>query len=439
MAMTDSIIEVSGLSKRYRLGQIGINTLQETLLHWWYRATGRDPVEKMGIVDTAGPREDRPRELWALRDVSFRVRQGEVLGVIGRNGAGKSTLLKILTRITAPTAGRAVLGGRVSSLLEVGTGFHPDLTGRENIYVNGAILGMKKAEIDRKLDDIVDFSEIGRFIDTPVKRYSSGMYVRLAFAVASQLEPDIMLVDEVLAVGDIGFQRKCLGRMQSVARDGRTVLFVSHNMAAIQSLCSRAILMEGGRLAFDGSAGDAVAAYLKSAQGLIETRSIGERTDREGGKKFRFLGVEFLDGTTRAPLNVGISGQPLLLRVGYVNRLDTAMRGVVLSVAFSTSDARFLFACRSDAVGSEFEVPPGPGEACLRIPRLPLNQGRYFFTVIAYQGGEIIDWVKEAGFLDVTAGDYYGTGKLPAAAIQGVFIDFGWSGELGRDPAAGGR
>jgi len=262
-----------------------------------------------------GRQGDPPQEIWALRDVSFNVKHGEVLGVIGRNGAGKSTLLKILTRITAPTAGRAVLGGRVSSLLEVGTGFHPDLTGRENIYINGAILGMKKREIDRKMDEIVAFSEIGNFVDTPVKRYSSGMYVRLAFAVASQLEPDIMLVDEVLAVGDIGFQRKCLGRMQSVAREGRTVLFVSHNMAAIQSLCSRAILLDGGRLVFDGSADGAVAAYIKSVQGLIDTQSLAEREDREGGRKFRFLSLEFLDAATNTPVNVAVSGQSLLVRV----------------------------------------------------------------------------------------------------------------------------
>ncbi len=443
--MSDSFITVDGLSKRYRLGEIGMNSVQERLQHWWHKVRGRNPADFMGTIDVgtrfeaaggaigdaagapaAGRKATVPKEIWALRDVAFSVKHGEVLGGSGRNGAGKSALLKILTRITAPTSGRAVLGGRVSSLLEVGTGFHPDLTGRENIYINGAILGMKKQEIDRKLDEIVAFSEIGNFIDTPVKRYSSGMYVRLAFAVASQLEPDIMLVDEVLAVGDIGFQRKCLGRMQSVAREGRTVLFVSHNMAAIQSLCSRAILLDGGRLVFDGSADDAVAAYIKSAQGRIDTQSIAERVDREGGRTFRFQNVDFLDAATSTPINVAVSGQSLLVRVGYLNCQQASMRGVVLAISFMTSDTRFLCACRSDAVGTEFDVEPGRGVAFCRIPRLPLNQGRYYYNVIAYQGGEVIDWVKEAGFLDVTTGDYYGTGKVPAAAIQSVFIDYSW-------------
>ncbi len=243
--MSDTVIQVERLSKRYRLGTIGTGTLSHDLNRWWARVRGRpDPAAKIG----QGRKADDEDFVWALRDVSFEVNRGEVLGIIGRNGAGKSTLLKILSRVTAPTAGEVRIRGRIASLLEVGTGFHPELTGRENIFLNGAILGMNKAEILRKFDEIVAFSEVEKFIDTPVKRYSSGMYVRLAFAVAAHLEPEILIVDEVLAVGDAEFQKKCLGKMGEAAGRGRTVLFVSHNMHAISELCTRVILMEGGRI-----------------------------------------------------------------------------------------------------------------------------------------------------------------------------------------------
>ncbi len=255
--MTEPIITVRNLSKRYRLGQIGAASLREAaerLMRSWRGAPAPEAADA------------ELRELWALRDVSFDLARGEVLGIIGRNGAGKSTLLKILSRITEPTTGKALLRGRVASLLEVGTGFHPELSGRDNIFLNGALLGMRKAEIARKFDEIVAFSEVERFIDTPVKRYSSGMYVRLAFAVAAHLEPEILIVDEVLAVGDASFQRKCLGKMGDVAGAGRTVLFVSHNMVAVQSLCRRAIWLEGGRLKSDGAPARVVGEYLSCAQ-----------------------------------------------------------------------------------------------------------------------------------------------------------------------------
>jgi lipopolysaccharide transport system ATP-binding protein len=249
--MSRPIIEVRGLSKSYQLGRIGFTSLREEVERTWARLTGRTP--RTAASDT----------FWALRDVSFDVQPGEVLGLIGRNGAGKSTLLKILAEITDPTAGEVRLRGHIASLLEVGTGFHPELSGRENIFLNGAILGMRRAEIARKFDEIVAFAEIERFLDTPVKRYSSGMYVRLAFAVAAHLEPEILLVDEVLAVGDHAFQQKCLGKMQDVARtEGRTVIFVSHNMAAVAQLCHRAILLESGRVTANGAASAVVSDYL---------------------------------------------------------------------------------------------------------------------------------------------------------------------------------
>ena len=251
--MSRPIIEVRNVSKLYRLGSIGAGTFQDALKRRWALLLGReDPLKRVGEKDLmippdhpqAGP---EPNTFWALKDVTFDVREGEVLGIIGKNGAGKSTLLKILSRITEPTEGRIVMRGRVASLLEVGTGFHPDLTGRENIYLNGAILGMRTREIDARFDDIVEFSEVERFIDTPVKRYSSGMYVRLAFAVAAHLDPEILVVDEVLAVGDAEFQKKCLGKMQDVAASGRTVLFVSHNMNTVRSFCTQCVFIEAGR------------------------------------------------------------------------------------------------------------------------------------------------------------------------------------------------
>src|SRR5580658_94539 len=259
--MSKVVISAENVSKAYRLGQIGGGTLREDFARWWAKALHKpDPYLKIGEEHRA---RKMGEQFWALDDVSFQVKQGDVLGVIGRNGAGKSTLLKILSQVTLPTSGQIKIKGRIASLLEVGTGFHPELTGRENIFLNGAILGMTKTEIRKKFDEIVAFSEIEDFIDTPVKRYSSGMYVRLAFAVAAHLEPEILIVDEVLAVGDAEFQKKCLGKMHDVAtNEGRTILFVTHNMAAVRALCSRAVLFTKGRITLEGAPREIVAAHL---------------------------------------------------------------------------------------------------------------------------------------------------------------------------------
>jgi lipopolysaccharide transport system ATP-binding protein len=277
--MSDVVIRVKNVSKEYRLGTISHGTLYRDLQSGWAKFRGReDPNTRLGSGAPA-PVNDPSGRFLALNDVSFDVDQGETLGIIGRNGAGKSTLLKILSRVTAPTTGSIRIRGRVASLLEVGTGFHPELSGRENIFLNGAILGMRKGEIEQKYDEIVKFSEIDRFIDTPVKRYSSGMYVRLAFAVAAHLEPEILIVDEVLAVGDAGFQKKCLGKMEDVAKGGRTVLFVSHNMGAIQSLCSRVILLEAGCISADGPAKQVVAHYMNTC--LTKTELFSPKNNRD--------------------------------------------------------------------------------------------------------------------------------------------------------------
>lgn len=266
-------ISIQNVSKAYRLGVIGHGTLREDLQSWWARVRGKeDPNRIIGSKEAI-----EGDTLWALRDVSFDVEQGSVWGIIGANGAGKSTLLKILSRVTAPTSGQIKVRGRVASLLEVGTGFHPELTGRENIFLNGAILGMTKAEVRKKFDEIVAFSEIEKFIDTPVKRYSSGMYVRLAFAVAAHLDPEILVVDEVLAVGDAAFQKKCLGKMGAVAKEGRTVLFVSHNMGAVRNLCQQGIVLRNGRVAYQGGANDAVDFYLDDHPALADGISGSER------------------------------------------------------------------------------------------------------------------------------------------------------------------
>lgn len=260
----DIILKAENISKQYRLGQVGMGSLSHDLNRWWHQVRGKeDPYLKIGDTNDRSTKAESDY-VWALQDVNFEVERGEVIGIIGKNGAGKSTLLKILSRVTAPTTGSIKFGGRVASLLEVGTGFNGEMTGRENIYLNGAILGMTKKEITSKIDEIIEFSGCERYIDTPVKRYSSGMYVRLAFAVAAFLEPEILIVDEVLAVGDAEFQKKAIGKMQDISREGgRTVLFVSHNMAAVKQLCTRGIVLENGKVKYDGTIDDALSKYLE--------------------------------------------------------------------------------------------------------------------------------------------------------------------------------
>jgi len=289
--MARPIIEVRNLSKVYQLGSIGATRLKDDVERLWQSLRGKPVIRKKG-------------EFWALRDVSFEMQPGEVLGIIGKNGAGKSTLLKILSRITQQTQGEIILRGRVASLLEVGTGFHPDLSGRENIFLNGAILGMTRAEIRRKLDEIIAFAEVEQFVDTPVKRYSSGMYVRLAFAVAAHLEPEILIIDEVLAVGDIAFQKKCLGKMSEVAHHGRTVLFVSHNMAAIRNLCSRALLLDHGISEINGTPDSVITHYLASTAGQLSTHI--SMPPGEGSGAFpTSLRLSALDGTPQSMFKIG--------------------------------------------------------------------------------------------------------------------------------------
>jgi len=355
-------ITAEGLSKRYEIGQFraAYGTLRDSLAHGAKRLLSREH-EKHSRA-----------EIWALKDVSFEVAEGEVLGFIGRNGAGKSTLLKILTRITTPTDGRAEIHGRVGSLLEVGTGFHPELTGRENIYLNGAILGMKRREIARKLPEIVEFSGVEAFIDTPVKRYSSGMYVRLAFAVAAHLEPEILLIDEVLSVGDAEFQRRCLGRMEDMSNSGRTVLFVSHNMPAVVQLCDRAILLEGGRNTHEGPSADIVAHYLQSTGGSASQRSWPELETAPGDDLVRLRGVRVVreDGSSSGAIDVrhavGIEIAFSVLRAGEAVVPKIKVYDGQGNTAFNAMDTDNRWAD---------PAPPGDYIATAWIPGNLLNEG----------------------------------------------------------------
>jgi lipopolysaccharide transport system ATP-binding protein len=334
-------IAVEDVSKYYRLGVIGSGTLADDLKRGWARMQGKsDPTLKIGEKDF-GNREDE--FIWALRNVSFRVEQGEVLGIIGRNGAGKSTLLKILSRVTAPTSGQVNVRGRIASLLEVGTGFHPELTGRENIYLNGAILGMRRAEIDRKLDEIVDFSGVEQFIDTPVKRYSSGMSVRLAFAVAAHLEPEILVVDEVLAVGDAEFQQKCLGKMSGIASEGRTVLFVSHNMQAVRQLCQRGIVLKDGKIIDDEPVNEAVANYLLGTPTASSTHDLKDIIrDLPADPAFRLQSIT-LSQQGHPVVDHVLNGSPLEIEFTY--DVLEATRG--LRVFFDLCDTEGILLIRS--------------------------------------------------------------------------------------------
>ena len=412
--MSDTAIRVEKLSKKYSLGAVKA-----------HHTTLRDHL--VGGIKSLFKKELRPSQdasiFWALKAVSLEIKPGEVVGIIGRNGAGKSTLLKILARITDPTTGMAEIHGRVGSLLEVGTGFHSELTGRENTYLNGAILGMTKKEIDRKFDEIVAFAEIERFVDTPVKHYSSGMYLRLAFAVAAHLEPEILLIDEVLAVGDIAFQRKCLGKMGDVAKQGRTILFVSHNMAAVESLCSTAYLLENGQLVESGTTKTVIDAYLSTIPTLCNT-SLEHRPDREGSGRLRFTDIELrLD--EGVPTEVAQTGKTLLISVAYTSTSDT-LKNVEMSIDIFAQNGQCMLMLNNEMSGTNFESVPGVGRFSCRVERFPLSPGQYPITLFCRVNGIIADWVSAAILLTVEPGDFYGTGRLPPATHGGFLIPQKW-------------
>jgi lipopolysaccharide transport system ATP-binding protein len=411
--MNEPAVRVDRVGKRYQIGglQSGYGTLREALVS--------AAQESWQLLRNGGQRRER-KEFWALKDVSFEVGQGEVLGIIGRNGAGKSTLLKILARVTRPTSGRAEISGRVGSLLEVGTGFHPELSGRENIFLNGAILGMKRAEILEKFDAIVDFAEIEKFLDTPVKRYSSGMYMRLAFSIAAHLDPEILIVDEVLAVGDAAFQKKSLGKMGNVAREGRTVLFVSHNMPAVISLCDRAMLLESGQLIAEGSPESIVQQYLEKemATSIIP---LDQRQDRMGDGTAR---LEYLQIESTDPDKIIRSGSRLKLTIGYRSDRPVQRPQFVVSVYDHMETGIFLL--HNDFVGGLPEsLPPKGSVTCLTEP-INLTPGRCYVHVELLKGNVMADYVASAGHFDVEADDLFGTGMVPPRDWVLCFLGHTW-------------
>jgi lipopolysaccharide transport system ATP-binding protein len=425
--MSDIAIKADCLSKHYRLGAASRqhNTLRDHLMH-----------RLRGLTRWGGGRQESNPSFWALKDISFEVKRGEVLGIVGHNGAGKSTLLKILSRITQPTTGTADIYGRVSSLLEVGTGFHSELSGRENIYLNAAMLGMRREEVRRKFDEIVAFSGVEAFIDTPVKRYSSGMYVRLAFAVAAHLEPEILIVDEVLAVGDASFQQKCLGKMEEVSRSGRTVLIVSHNMTVIEGLCERAILLEKGRVAKIGNTHEVVEGYADAIRGLAGTE-IEARHDREGLGEILLTRIEVMD-TQRHPVAAAITGRDVVIRMYYRCAAGKEFLNCRVSISVNGRKAQDLFVLSTDIVDPKPLTLRGEGYVDFILPELPLTGGAYFFQSYIESNGHAQDWIKNVAPFSVLDADYYGTGKLcpPGWEANGVLVRYRWeAGETGSTAA----
>ncbi|HKU56493.1 MAG TPA: ABC transporter ATP-binding protein [Gaiellaceae bacterium] len=396
--MSALAISCHGLGKRYRLGR----------LESGFRRARR-------IVR----RQAAPGHIWALRDLTFDVPQGASLAIVGSNGAGKSTLLKILAKITEPTTGYVDVGGRVAALVEVGTGFNPELTGRENVYLNGTLLGMSRNDIDRRLEEIVSFAGVEQHLDKPVKWYSSGMYVRLGFAVAAHLEPDILIVDEVLSVGDLAFQQKCLGRMGEVAQGGRTVLFVSHNLAAVSALCPTAMYLRDGQIATRGPTREVIDRYVDDVKSTAHV-DVRDRQDRQGDGRVRFTEVRVGNGrvTTGDDCEIALSyeGTP---GSGTV-RLALAIYGALVEP---------LFHCSTDVSGDVITELAADGVFTCTIPRVPLAPGHYTVSVFCEVDGRVADWVQHAAVLEVVEGDFFGSGRLPSEAHGTFYVDHHWSSD----------
>ncbi len=420
--MGDIVLKVEGLSKLYRLGEVGIDTLSDDLKRWWYKVRGKE--DPFGIIaqNNIQSRQAENDYVWALRDINLEVEQGEILGIIGRNGAGKSTLLKILSKITSPTEGRIRMIGRVGSLLEVGTGMHSDLTARENIYLNGAILGMSKNETRKKFDQIIDFSGIAMYIDTPVKRFSSGMRVRLGFAVAAFLEPEILIVDEVLAVGDAEFHKKAIGKIkEATKKEGRTVLFVSHNMASIQNLCSRIIVLDQGKCTFDGDVEEGISKYLNQNQAESKI-SIHNRKNRTGNGLMRFEKVQIHNKALNN--QVLRSGDPVDFIISL--QMKETLENVMFRMIVADENEITRFVCNNANSQGLYNRIQSNNRVILTIKKFPLPPGKYYYHLKAQKGKDVLDDISYAGSFHVEPGDYFGTGKVPKIK-DGVFIEHQWT------------
>lgn len=421
-------IEFEHVGKQYRLGLVSTKTLSHDLNRWWQTSIlGReDPYLKIGEVNdraTAGSSE----YVWALRDIDFKVEQGDVVGIIGKNGAGKSTLLKLLSKVTGPTVGTIRARGRIGSLLEVGTGFHGEMTGRENIYMNGAIMGMTRNDITRKLDEIISFSGCERYIDTPVKRYSSGMTVRLGFAVAAHLEPEILVVDEVLAVGDAEFQKKAIGKMQDVSRgEGRTVLFVSHNMASIRALCHNGILLENGSIKYQGDIESVVLEYQRTNQQYI-TNKIADRLDRKGNGKLKLSNVVFRGMDDNVIDRVSI-GDAFKISV-YVKNCGWTDHDEIAELSIGVNDeyGQRNMVMNNQFLGREIKISGKEEEKRIDfiVPRCQLTMGAYTLAFyLSDKFNNIVDWIDNICTLYVEAGDFYGTGKVHRKGLGHFIADY---------------
>ena len=394
------VIKVENLGKKYIIShqQVRYTALRDVVAD-----TAKNAVKKVIRKSESLPKKE---EFWALRNIDFEVSAGDRIGIIGRNGAGKSTLLKLLSRITEPSEGKIKIKGKISTLLEVGTGFHTELTGRENIFLNGAILGMSKKEIQKKFDEIVEFSEVEKFLDTPVKRYSSGMYVRLAFSVAAHLDTDILIVDEVLAVGDTEFQKKCLNKMDSIStQEGKTVLFVSHNLSAIEHLCNRGFLINSGKLIADDEINIVIGSYLKNIKKSNELTNIIERKDRTGNGKikvssFRALNINFEEAFILK------SGNDYYFEIGYINNTNSQMNNIVVSLdIYDDKNSRILL-FRTNFSNDNLNLNEKEGKILCKVENLPLVNGIYSFSIfISYADAEILDYIEHAAFINVEGGD----------------------------------
>ncbi len=418
--MSNTVIKVENISKQYRLGEVGTGTISHDLNRWWAKMRGKeDPFLKIGETNDRTTSKGSSDYVWALKDINFDIQQGDAVGIIGRNGAGKSTLLKILSKTTTPTTGSIKIKGRIASLLEVGTGFHPEMTGRENIFLNGAILGMRKKEIARKFDEIVDFAGVERYIDTPVKRYSSGMYVRLAFAVAAHLESEILIVDEVLAVGDAEFQKKCLGKMGEVSKgEGRTVLFVSHNMAAVKSLCNRTILLENGLLKSEGDTERIVLEYLKGNTGITNYRIINTK-DESGRFLLKEVGVK---AKGKDYTDAIIESDTIEIFISYQNNIYDS-KNIAFTLAFKGEEGDYIIATSSSHVKNIIQI--GEGSVVMKIPPYFFQYNRTFFfdVLLVINSKDVPIWEYDAVNFHINPepkpmGSWMGKSR---AQIKGVF------------------
>jgi lipopolysaccharide transport system ATP-binding protein len=425
--MSEIVIDVKNVSKMYRLGTVGVTSVVDDIQRTWAKWRGlQDPFEKIAAVNVRN-QHGKSDYVWSLKDINFTIERGEAVGIIGRNGAGKSTLLKLLSRVTGPTTGTIRMKGRIASLLEVGTGFHPELTGRENIFMNGTIMGLSRREIKSKLDAIIDFSGVEQYIDTPVKRYSSGMYVRLAFAVAAYLEPDILIVDEVLAVGDAEFQQKCMGKIQEVNdKEGRTVLLVSHNLSSIKALCTSAILIEDGSITLKGEVSNVLSRYTINNK-LNSNQNLYSRIDRRGSGAIIVKDI-ILTNLSGIRIVSPITGEPLILKIFYFSKYSK-QNDFLFRLQFVDLEDNILFTCNNEHSHSLFSSKEGEHSVDCFIPKFPLFSGNFFIHVQCYSKSlGVLDEVEYAVNLEVIEGDFFGTGKLPLIK-KGVLVEHKWINE----------